>query len=94
MKKHDTGEEVVVPPRFLGRVLEPAFSETPRETLARAIGALKARGYTIILVEQNLRFAAPLADRMYVLEIGQVALEASQSQYQARRAEIEALLEV
>lgn len=42
------------------------------QTLDRAIRALKKQGYTIILVEQNFRFAAPLADRFYIMEHGQV----------------------
>ncbi|HSH69083.1 MAG TPA: ABC transporter ATP-binding protein [Deferrisomatales bacterium] len=37
-----------------------------------AIRTLKERGFTIVLVEQNFRFAAPLADRHYVLEHGRV----------------------
>ncbi|MET3130225.1 branched-chain amino acid transport system ATP-binding protein [Oxalobacteraceae bacterium GrIS 1.11] len=40
--------------------------------LARMIMTLKAKGYTIIMVEQNFRFAAPLADRFYVMEHGQI----------------------
>ena len=40
--------------------------------LGEVIGLLKQRGYTIILVEQNFRFAAPLADRHIVLEHGRV----------------------
>jgi branched-chain amino acid transport system ATP-binding protein len=36
------------------------------------IVALKARGYTIVMVEQNFRFAAPLADRFYVMEHGRI----------------------
>ena len=36
------------------------------------IRALKERGYTVLLVEQNFRFAAKLADRHYVVEHGQV----------------------
>ena len=63
-------------------------------TLSTALRKLKARGYTIMLVEQNLRFAAPLADRMYVLETGSVILEVTQAEYQARKNEIESLLEV
>ncbi|MBL8480843.1 MAG: ABC transporter ATP-binding protein, partial [Rhodocyclaceae bacterium] len=31
------------------------------------------RGYTIVLVEQNFRFAAPLADRHFVMEHGRIA---------------------
>ena len=42
------------------------------QTLARMVLALKAAGYTIILVEQNFHFAAPLADRFYVMEHGQI----------------------
>jgi branched-chain amino acid transport system ATP-binding protein len=41
-------------------------------SLARTITTLKAKGYTIVMVEQNFRFAAPLADRFYVIEHGQV----------------------
>jgi branched-chain amino acid transport system ATP-binding protein len=42
------------------------------QALARMITALKAKGFTIIMVEQNFRFAAPLADRFYVMEHGQI----------------------
>ena len=40
--------------------------------LARMIMTLKSKGYTIVMVEQNFRFAAPLADRFYVMEHGQI----------------------
>ncbi len=43
------------------------------QTLGRVIRELKGRGYTIIMVEQNFRFAAPLADRHYVMEHGGIA---------------------
>ncbi|MEI7976851.1 MAG: ABC transporter ATP-binding protein [Betaproteobacteria bacterium] len=42
------------------------------QALAKMITALKAKGFTIIMVEQNFRFAAPLADRFYVMEHGQI----------------------
>lgn len=42
------------------------------QTLGRVIRSLKDKGLTIILVEQNFRFAAPLADRHYVIEHGQI----------------------
>ncbi|MPQ93937.1 ABC transporter ATP-binding protein [Thioclava sp. JE_KL1] len=50
------------------------------KTLGRVIRDLKSRGYTIVLVEQNFRFAAPLADRHYVIEHGEVidVIEADQ----------------
>ncbi|ARP91362.1 ABC transporter ATP-binding protein [Bordetella genomosp. 9] len=50
------------------------------QALGRMITTLKQRGYTIVMVEQNFRFAAPLADRFYVMEHGQIVehFEASQ----------------
>jgi len=42
------------------------------KTLGTVIRDLKKRGYTIVLVEQNFRFAATLADRHYVIEHGKV----------------------
>ena len=42
------------------------------KTLGRAIRQLKEKGYTLVMVEQNFRFAAPLADRHYVVERGRV----------------------
>lgn len=42
------------------------------QTLARMITTLKEKGYTIVMVEQNFRFAAPLADQFYVMEHGQI----------------------
>ena len=43
------------------------------QTLGRVIRELKAKGMTIIMVEQNFRFAGPLADRHYVVEHGKIA---------------------
>jgi branched-chain amino acid transport system ATP-binding protein len=42
------------------------------QALAKMILMLKNQGYTIVMVEQNFRFAAPLADRFYVMEHGQI----------------------
>ena len=42
------------------------------QALARMIRMLKSKGYTVIMAEQNFRFAAPLADRFYVIEHGKV----------------------
>jgi branched-chain amino acid transport system ATP-binding protein len=41
--------------------------------LAQTILELRKRGYTVLMVEQNFRFAAPLADRFYVMERGRMA---------------------
>lgn len=42
------------------------------QALARMITTLRQQGYTVVMVEQNFRFAAPLADRHYVLEHGEI----------------------
>ena len=42
------------------------------QTLARMIRMLREKGFTIVMVEQNFRFAAPLADRFYVMEHGRI----------------------
>jgi len=42
------------------------------QALARTIGRLRERGYTIVMSEQNFRFAAPLADRFYIMERGRI----------------------
>ncbi len=42
------------------------------QALARMIRALRERGFTILMVEQNFRFAAPLADRFYIMEHGRI----------------------
>lgn len=52
------------------------------QKLAETIRTLKAKGYTIVLVEQNFRFAAPLADRFYVMEHGKIVREFAQHQLQ------------
>ena len=41
--------------------------------LAATILELRRRGYTLLMVEQNFRFAAPLADRFYLMERGRMA---------------------
>jgi branched-chain amino acid transport system ATP-binding protein len=42
------------------------------QQIGRMIAEIKRRGYTVLLVEQNFRFAARLADRHYVVEHGQI----------------------
>jgi len=42
------------------------------QALGRVVRQLKERGFTMVLVEQNFRFAAPLADRHYVVEHGRI----------------------
>jgi branched-chain amino acid transport system ATP-binding protein len=42
------------------------------QQIGRVIETLKAKGFTILLVEQNFRFASTIADRHYIVEHGQV----------------------
>jgi branched-chain amino acid transport system ATP-binding protein len=52
--------------------------------LADTVTALRRQGYTIVMVEQNFRFAAPLADRFLVMEHGQVIQQFSQAELPQR----------
>jgi branched-chain amino acid transport system ATP-binding protein len=54
------------------------------QKLAEMVMALRQQGYTIVMVEQNFRFAAPLADRFLVMEHGQVIQEFTQSELPGR----------
>ena len=56
------------------------------QVLGRIIVKLKERGFTIVLVEQNFRFAAPLADRHYVVEHGRIAESFPASELEAKTA--------
>ncbi|MBC7857415.1 MAG: ABC transporter ATP-binding protein [Burkholderiaceae bacterium] len=62
--------------------------------LARMITTLKAKGYTIVMVEQNFRFAAPLADRFYVMEHGQIVETFAASELNAKMPVLTELLGV
>jgi branched-chain amino acid transport system ATP-binding protein len=62
--------------------------------LARMITMLKAKGYTIVMVEQNFRFAAPLADRFYVMEHGQIVETFASSELSAKMPVLTELLGV
>jgi len=54
------------------------------QAIGRVIVKLKERGFTIVLVEQNFRFAAPLADRHYVMEHGRIAESFSASELESK----------
>jgi branched-chain amino acid transport system ATP-binding protein len=62
--------------------------------LAEMILTLKARGYTIVMVEQNFHFAAPLADRFYVIEHGQVVEAFAAAELKAKQQRLHELLGV
>jgi branched-chain amino acid transport system ATP-binding protein len=54
------------------------------QKLAEMVTTLRRQGYTIVMVEQNFRFAAPLADRFLVMEHGEVIQEFTQAELPAR----------
>ena len=54
------------------------------QALDRMIRHLKEKGYTVIMVEQNFRFAAPLADRFYVMEHGRMVESFAASELDAK----------
>lgn len=64
------------------------------QALARMITALKGQGFTIVMVEQNFRFAAPLADHFHVIEHGHVVLSFPASELAAKQAALDELLSV
>jgi branched-chain amino acid transport system ATP-binding protein len=64
------------------------------EKLGEVLMKLKSKGLTIILVEQNFHFAAPLADRHYVVEHGQIVAEVSASELDSKRSLLNGFLGV
>ncbi len=64
------------------------------QALARMINTLRAKGYTIVMVEQNFRFAAPLADRFYVMEHGRIVLHFGADELQQKMPLLNELLGV
>lgn len=54
------------------------------QKLGQVVTQLREKGFTIVLVEQNFRFAAPLADRHYVIEHGQVVEMVKKDELEAK----------
>jgi branched-chain amino acid transport system ATP-binding protein len=64
------------------------------QKLAEMVRMLRRAGYTVIMVEQNFRFAAPLADRFLVMDHGQIVQELTQAQLPAQMEALSAQLGV
>ena len=64
------------------------------QTLGRVVRSLKERGFTMILVEQNFRFVAPLADRHYLVEHGRIVDMIPKDNLERRQEELHAFLGV
>ena len=58
------------------------------------IRALQFKGYTILLVEQNFRFASTVADRHYILERGCIVDTLSRDAIKANMSKLETYLGV
>jgi branched-chain amino acid transport system ATP-binding protein len=64
------------------------------QALGRAVATLRARGFTMVLVEQNFRFAAALADRHVLLENGHVVDTLARADLEARAGALQRFLGV
>jgi branched-chain amino acid transport system ATP-binding protein len=64
------------------------------QKLAEMVVALRQQGYTVVMVEQNFRFAAPLADRFFVMEHGRIVQSFTQAQLPERMAQLQETLGV
>jgi len=64
------------------------------QALGRAIRTLRERGMTIVMVEQNFRFAAPLADRFYIIEHGRVIETFSAAELETKKSMLHEVLGV
>jgi branched-chain amino acid transport system ATP-binding protein len=90
----------------IGRILRTGarllLLDEPTEGLApvivQQIGAtirrLKADGFTILLVEQNLKFAASIADRHYVMERGRIVQEIAAERFESSMGQLQTYLGV
>ncbi len=56
------------------------------QKLAEVLVQLKEKGLTILLVEQSFRFAAPIADRHYLMEHGQIVEEIKKDELESKKA--------
>lgn len=64
------------------------------QKLGEVLSLLKERGLTILLVEQNFRFAAPIADRHYVMEHGHIVEEVHANELEAKTERLNTYLGV
>ena len=64
------------------------------QKLAEMVRMLRTRGYTILMVEQNFRFAAPLADRFLVMGHGEIQQEFTQAELPGRLEQLHEYLGV
>jgi branched-chain amino acid transport system ATP-binding protein len=82
---------LVIDPRIM-LLDEPSQGLAPQvvEELTRVIAGLGREGVSILLVEQNLRLAEAVADRVYVMVKGRMVYDAPIERFQAERDEVKA----
>lgn len=64
------------------------------DAIGEVLTELKSRGMTVILVEQNFRFASRVADRFYLMDHGQMVMEFPVGDLEARRGDLNQALGV
>ncbi|MCR6735955.1 MAG: ABC transporter ATP-binding protein [Afipia sp.] len=64
------------------------------QQIGKMIARLKAEGFTILLVEQNFRFASTVADRFYIVEHGRIIDTFANSELQANMEKLHTYLGV
>lgn len=73
---------------------EPAagMNESETETLRLTIGELKRQGYTVLLIEHDMKFVMNICERIYVLDNGRLIGSGTPSEVKANPAVVEAYL--
>jgi branched-chain amino acid transport system ATP-binding protein len=64
------------------------------QQIGRTIRTLKEQGFTILLVEQNFRFASTVADRYYVMEHGRIVEQIANAELDAHTEKLHEYLGV
>jgi branched-chain amino acid transport system ATP-binding protein len=64
------------------------------QQIGKTVRALKAQGFTILLVEQNFHFASTLADRYYIMEHGRIVERFANTELEANREKLHEYLGV
>ena len=64
------------------------------QRLAEIVAQLRKSGYTIVMVEQNFHFSAPLSDRLLVMEHGKIAMQVNAAEIEKSLPQLQAFLVV
>ena len=64
------------------------------QALSKVVRELRAKGYTIVMAEQNFHFVAPLADRFYIMEQGRIVQGFTAAERESKMATVREFLGV